>query len=1170
MKRADVACLFLCLTPTFLFSQSSPAAGIDNSVAADSPISPSQAGPKDQAKILVNYGRLPLSFEANRGQIDARVKFLSRSNGYSLFLTRDEAVLVFGARKRVWPQRPGSSSVMDSRSASKDEFLLKAAGQRASPGHDAMDETISGSVLRMKLRNANLSTKVSGVDELPGKSNYLIGNDPARWRSNVPSFAKVKYEGIYSGIDLLYYGNQQHLEYDFIVAPGADPRRIGFDVRGANQIPRNSQGDLVFKVGEGEIHWRKPLAYQEKNGVRHLVAVRYLLTDKNHVGFVLAKYDVTRQLYIDPLIYSTYLSGGGASGNSIAVDSAGNTYVTGKTVSTDFPVTAGAFQGVCHIGNGVGCANAFVTKINPSGSALVYSTYLGGSGGAFAGDSGFGVAVDSAGNAYVTGGTYSSDFPTTPGSFQTTTPACGFFNCENVFLSKLDPTGSALVYSTYLGGSGDDSGFGIAVDATGHAYITGVTHSGDFPTTSGAFQTDFSGACCNAFVTKFNLTGSALVYSTYLGGSSIGYGEKGYGIAVDSAGSAYVTGLTDSADFPTTPGALLRTGTGAFVSKLSKDGSALVYSTYLGGERTAGAGIAVDSTGSAYVTGVVESSSFPTTPGAFQTTCGGGGGYGCLDVFVTKFNPTGSALIYSTFLGGNEDDFATGIALDSARNAYVTGITSSLNFPTAHPLQPTGNGPVFGQANAFITKVNPTGSALVYSTYFGSNVFSDFVGTPGVGPQGLGIAVDSSGNAHVIGTTGSNTFPTMRPLQPFLNGGGDAFVAKISAVPSDITQFPLHLNFSGQPTGVASNPQVSVLNNASNADLTITSINITGANSGDFAQTNNCGTSVPPGTSCSITVTFTPKATGNRSAVVKVADSAPQQSVSLTGLGLLDTVTKLTSNPNPSALGKGVTFKATVSSPSGGTPTGSVDFVDGGTTLANSTLIDGEAKFATNDLPLGLNAITALYSGDSKYGFSNSELNQHVLEANTHTTLTSLPNPSFVGQAVRFTAKLSSSSGTPLPDGETITFSIDTRIYGTAPLKADTASLIISSIPAGAPTIRAAYAGDDTFIGSFATVKQIVNRYPTSTVVSASVNPSVSGQAVSFTATVTSSAPTAPTGWVTFKDGSTVIGAKLLSGGKATLTRSTLSTGKHSIIASYHITARWAPSVSPILTQVVQ
>jgi hypothetical protein len=279
------------------------------------------------------------------------------------------------------------------------------------------------------------------------------------------------------------------------------------------------------------------------------------------------------------------------------------------------------------------------------------------------------------------------------------------------------------------------------------------------------------------------------------------------------------------------------------VSKLNKDGSALVYSTYLGGERTAGAGIAVDGAGSAYVTGVVESSAFPTTPGAFQTTCGGGGPYGCLDVFVSKFNPTGSALIYSTFLGGNEHDFGTGIALDIAHNAYVIGITDSLNFPTAHPLQPTGNGP--GQQNAFITKVNPTGSALVYSTYFGSNVFSDFIGTPGVGPQGPGIAVDSSGNAHVVGTTGSETFPTMRPLQPFLNGGAYAFVAKISATPSDIALFPLHMNFSGQPTGIPSNPQTSVLNNASTANLTITSISITGVNHSDFSQTNDCGTSVP-------------------------------------------------------------------------------------------------------------------------------------------------------------------------------------------------------------------------------------------------------------------------------------------------------------------------------------
>src|SRR5262249_2582415 len=415
----------------------------------------------------------------------------------------------------------------------------------------------------------------------------------------------------------------------------------------------------------------------------------------------------------------------------------------------------------------------------------------------------------------------------------------------------------------------------------------------------------------------------------------------------------------------------------------------------------------------------------------------------------------------------------------------------SPNFPTAHPLQPVRDEIDGVSPNAFISKVNASGSALVYSTYFGNAVNTNQPDITSAERQGLGIAVDGAGNAHIVGTTGSRTFPTRNPIEPFLLGGGsEAFVGKISATPSDVSIFPLHTDFlRPQPVGVASDPQISILSNASNATLTITSINVTGANRSDFSQTNNCGTSVPAHTSCSISVTFTPTATGNRSGTVSIVDSSPAQAISLTGVGLLFTVTKVSSSRNPSGPGDAVTLNATVSSPSGGTPTGTVYFNQGDNSLANKTLVDGRTSFTTRALPIGQDVVTANYSGDSNYGFSGATLTERVLEANTTTVLTSSPNPSFVGQAVKFIATITSSSGTP-PDGEPINFSNDLKTYATAPLKAGKASIEISSIPAGAPTIKATYPGDNTFDTSSASIKQVVNRYATSTRVTSNANPS--------------------------------------------------------------------------------
>ena len=554
-------------------------------------------------------------------------------------------------------------------------------------------ERATQAVLRIRFVGANPKTRVQGQEELPGKANYFIGNAPTKWRTKVPTYAKVRYDDLYPGVDLIYYGTQRQLEYDVVVRPGADPNRIIFGIQGADDLEVDAQGDLVLHTAAGQIRQHKPFVYQEVDGVRKEIPGGYVLRDTHQVGFRVTAYDPSLPLIIDPLlVYSTYLGGANNdNASAVAVDAAGNAYVTGITASaTNFPTTAGAFQTT--LGGG---SDAFVTKLNPTGTALIYSTFLGGSD--F--DTGVGIAVDASGNAYVTGSTASTNFPTTAGAFQTTLAGPGGGSLTDAFVTKLNPTGTALVYSTYLGGRDFDNGEEVAVDAAGNAYVTGRTSSTDFPTTVAAFQTTSAGGG-DAFVTKLNSTGSALVYSTFLGGAESSDG--GFGIAVDALGNAYVTGLTNSTDFPTTAGAFQTTssgGTDAFVTKLNPAGSALVYSTFLGGSSfDQGSGIAVDASGDAYVTGRTFSTDFPTTEDGFQTTFGG-----ARDAFVTKLNPTGSALVYSSYLGGSSLDQGSGIAVDARANAYVTGVTLSTDFPTTGDAFQTTLG---GSTDAFVAKLS--------------------------------------------------------------------------------------------------------------------------------------------------------------------------------------------------------------------------------------------------------------------------------------------------------------------------------------------------------------------------------------------------------------------------------------------------------------------------------
>lgn len=688
------------------------------------------------------YGTLPLSFELNQGQADGRVKFLARTAGYLLFLTANEAVMALdnpSAHKKGKENRAARNSIDEGESAD-----LKARPPR--------------SIVRMKLAGANPAPSLDGLSQLPGNSNYFSGSDPAQWRTNIPTYARVRYAQVYPGIDLVYYGSRHQLEYDFIVAPGSNPEAIQMTFGGIQDFEINRMGDLILHTAQGDIRQSKPVAYQEVNGVKQEVLAGYIPNGVGRVGFQLGTYDPTRPLIIDPvLVYSTYLGGSGFDqGYAIAVDSSGSAYVTGKTVATDFPTTAGAFQ------TRYGGGDAFVAKLNPAGTALVYSTYLNGG-------AGNGIAVDSAGNAYVTGEAGPLTFPTTPGAFQTS--PMGF----DTFVTKLNPAGTALIYSSRFGGDFDDFGRGIALDGSGNAYITGWTVCRSpicsFPTVN-AFQPNYGGGNNDAFVTKIDSGGSALVYSTYLGGGRIlnATDDWGEGIAVDKAGNAYVTGYTYSSDFPVTAGAFdtTRSGLDAFITKFSVDGRSLVYSTFLGGTgREQAQGIAVDASGNAYVTGLTESiDNFPVTRGAFQTT-------GSFDAFVTKLNPQGSALVYSTYLGGTAGvDRGWAIAIDGSGNAYITGDTASSDFPVTSPIQRTYGG---GLSDAFVTKLNATGSALVDSTFLGGTLTD----------EGRGIALNGSGEAYVTGDTSSNDFPTTNALQ-IGNGGGfqhdDAFVLKIGNI----------------------------------------------------------------------------------------------------------------------------------------------------------------------------------------------------------------------------------------------------------------------------------------------------------------------------------------------------------------------------------------------------
>ena len=858
------------------------------------------------------YGKLPLSFEENLGQTAQEVRFVSHGTGYALFLTPQEVII------SLQQSMPKDLSALHRMAYFRALRKVRRAGRMT--------------VLRMRLAGANPAAQIAGVDLLPGKVNYFIGNKPKDWRTNVPSYARVKYAGIYPGVDLMFYGNQRRLEYDFLVAPGADPKVIELSLKGAQKLGVNSNGDLVLSVSGGQVALQKPVIYQNVRGGRHEIQGRYVLAGDRRVTFAVANYDRNAPLIIDPVLnYSTYLGGSalGDTGSAIAVDSLGDAFVTGTTFSTTFPSTPGGFGA----GNATGVA--FVTEVNPSGTALLYTTYLGGTGGDF----GLGIALDNsgnnanpAGNIYVTGGTFSTDFPTTAVNALKPGPNAGAF-LGTSFISKIDPTASgigSLVYSSYLGGtdgtSGNpDIGSAVAADVNGNAYVTGLTASSpgsglaNFPVTAAsAFQTTLGSSDGNAFLTRIDTTqaGTAsLAYSTYLGGSGVNavssgllFGEYPDGVAVDSSENAYIVGMTTSTDFPTTntnafqpntaPPAAVANGT-VFVSRIDTSTTktptaSLVYSTYLGGEsQDLSTAIALKpNSGVVYVTGTTNSLLFPTfptaPPGPYQTTGSAGG---CAFVSLIDTGRIGSAsLTYSTFLGGPVTT-GFGIAADVAGNAYVVGGTNFSSFPVTPGAFQPAFAPGAG-SEGFISKLNPAGDGaadLVYSSFFGGS------GSDGV----YAIAADNMNNVYLTGATYSSsaTFPVFPPtaFQTSLIGLSDAFIAKLTLIPTlDVS--PTSLNFGIQPLGVTSGQQlVTLTNNTSDAiPFPGTSVSFSGSNAADFGSpSNTCGASIAAGASCTVSVAFTPSVASAESATLVITavitdgglSSSQSFDVSLSGTG---------------------------------------------------------------------------------------------------------------------------------------------------------------------------------------------------------------------------------------------------------------------------------------------
>jgi VCBS repeat-containing protein len=829
--------------------------------------------------------QLPLSFEENRGQFDARVKFLSRGAGYALFVSSGQATIV----------HKGMAHVTDGVDASSPLAAL------------ASSEVQTRSVTQLTWLGANPNAQPRGDGRPAGESNYLIGKDARKWRRHVQHYDRVRLPGLYPGIDLVYHGIQQQVELDYVIAPHADPKAIQIGISGPSLVSVDPRGQLSISSGGEELLLLPPVAYQEKDGRRETVNAKYVLAESHRVGFEVDAYDRSRPLVIDPVL--VFAAEFGTSSNlttatDVAVDPTGNIYVTGTTCDTNYPTTSGVFQpdGGNNLSNA--CNDAIVTKLNPTASELLYSTYIGGQTSV---DFGSRLLVDGAGEVTVAGTTSSSDFPTTPGAYQTSlksgvcnySPNLAGQSCSDAFLLKLSADGSSLVYSTLFGGERVEIAMGLAQDSAGDSFISGSTNSTLLPVNSSSYSSTYGGGtacqggqvpCFDGFIAKFNPIGSQLLASTYLGGNDDDFAA---GVALDTSDNVYVTGSADSVNFPTTAGAYQTTHAGttdnrdAFLSKFDTTLHTLQYSTFFGGTADdLSFYLRVDSSGAAYITGSTLSPDLTTTSGAYQriyngpaastTNCGGTLDSSivdqptCGDIFVAKIDPskTGAAqLVFSTYLGGSSNNFAYNLALDSQKNVWLIGDTNSTDFPL------TPDAYFSNPSSLFLSEIKNDGTQLLFSTFLTKLASS--------GSLGLGIAIDPSDNVYVAGQG------TVSPTPGAYVTGSDIFLMKFSpatarpGVQLSATTLTYGLPGTVAPLNSATAPQSVTLTNNGTATLHFAiSLTVGGGNPLVFSESDNCGTSLAAAASCTINATYEPSSTGSSStgfdgAVVNIMDDAP-------------------------------------------------------------------------------------------------------------------------------------------------------------------------------------------------------------------------------------------------------------------------------------------------------
>ncbi|MGA3127398.1 MAG: Ig-like domain repeat protein [Candidatus Korobacteraceae bacterium] len=1212
-----------------LFALCLPLAGIAANAQSASPAAPPLTKPAAVSpKVIANYGKLPLSFEPNRGQTAKEVQWLARGPEYTLFLAGNDAVLEMN---KITPAKRGATSPKE------------------------LAPSISSSVVRMSLLGARTSQRTTGEDLQSGKANYFTGNDPAKWQHDVPMYGKVRMQGVYPGIDLVYYGHQGALEYDFVVAPGADASVIKLRFDDAKPIVA-SNGDLVLPVEGGpELRFNKPVIYQMVNGVRQPVDGSFAIASANRqqqVSFHLGAYDHSRELVIDPtLLFVGVLGTGNYETQAIgmAVDASGEIILTGETSDVNFPVTTSAYQTTCNQDSAVAAANnyvrcggasegylgsAFITKISADGTSLVYSTYLHGLSGSEIGQA---VAVDTAGDAIILGQTGSSDFPITANAIQSLCmpyyypigvvggspsdfyqPAAqhcdGYFSGggtewvsggPTLFIAKLDPTGATLLYSTFFGGTYAAIPNALALDSSGNIYFTSFMQGNEeylsgglpvsnvypqngtvpFPVTAGAFQTTNLAQQVTT-LSELSADGQTLLYSTLFGATNVPNAGsplwiQPLSLAVGPNGIAYVGGMTYSDSVPTTPGAVRpacvdstvynggnetgncegQTGWLAAFDTTKSGAASLKYATYIGGpEAPVGNpqaqvwGLAADSENNVYVTGLTNSPNYPTTPGAYSSICTNyRAAYGCNNTaFLTKIDPTGSTYVWSTYFGGNNDSSSQGqaIALDAKGQVYLYGYDSNYTYdlPFVNPLEPR---PGNGSSYAFVATFSPDGTQLLFSTPLGNQSPS----AANVYPvQNNGIALDAAGNIYfaAYGGDGGTFIPTTGTYATTAAGTWNrTYFGKISPVlaldTTTLTIAPATTTTGQDVTFTATVAGTTLTTPSPTGTVTLTDGNTTPATVLGAITLNN-GTGAYS-TSSLTARTYSVTASYSGDSVYDLSTSSAQ---TLTISNLNSTSTALTVSPSGAlTYGQSVTLTATVTQ-GGGVATGTVIFNLGGVTLGSGTLNGSGVATYTTVLPAGSGTLTAAYGGSATDSASTSS-NVSVTIAAAPLTVTAANASRMVGAA------------NPTFTG-TVTGTVNNDV-----LVASYSTTATAASPAGTYPIVPAVTGTNIANYSVTLVNgtlTVTAPTATTTVLTSSATSVSPGTSVTFTATVTGTAgkPT-PTGNVTFTDGATTLGSNALNGsGIATYATTTLAVGTHSIVANYGGDPSNAASASNAIT----